>query len=170
MRKAMILAAALAGAGRLSAETGAAAVQGTADGSPITGTVSFQDTGKGLKVTATLTGIPMGTHGFHIHEFGSCAEAGKAAGSHYNPKGAKHGHAVSDGIKKAHAGDLGNITAGADGKAVLAAVVKKLALASGKASVGGRAVILHEKPDDFGQPAGNAGRRIACGVIAITGP
>ncbi len=167
MRLTILLAAALA-AGRVGAETGKAAVKGTAEGSAISGTVQFVDSKDGLKVSAVLSGVPAGTHGFHIHEFGSCAEAGKAAGAHYNPKGAPHGSAVHHGIKKAHAGDLGNITAGADGKATLEVSVKKLALASGKAAVGGRAVILHEKADDFGQPAGNAGGRIACGVIVLT--
>lgn len=165
--KAMIMLAAVLAAGRAWADTGTAAVQGTAAGSPISGTVRFLDTKEGLKVTAVLEGLPPGLHGFHIHEFGSCSEAGKGAGAHYNPKGAPHGSAVHHGIKKAHAGDLGNLTVGADGKAALEVVVKKLFLSSGKASVGGRAVIVHEKADDFGQPAGNAGGRIACGVIAL---
>ncbi len=169
MRLMLLFAAALA-AGRAGAETGVAAVKGTAEGSSIFGTVRFSDSKEGLKVTAVLAGLPPGTHGFHIHEFGSCADAGKAAGAHYNPKGAPHGSAVQHGIKKAHAGDLGNVIAGADGKAALEVVVKKLSLASGKASVGGRAVIVHEKADDFGQPAGNAGGRIACGMIALAAP
>ena len=129
MRMTILLAAALA-AGRAGAETGAASVKATAEGSGISGTVQFADTKDGLKVAVVLTGLPPGTHGFHIHEFGSCADAGKAAGAHYNPKGAPHGSAVHHGIKKPRR-DLGNVIAGADGKAT-SGRGQKLSLASGK--------------------------------------
>ena len=151
------------------AATGVAVIKPTAEGSALSGTVKFEDTSKGLKVTAELSGVPAGDHGFHIHEFGLCDDAGKAAGSHYNPLKSPHGDVVKDGIHKAHAGDMGSITAGADGKAVLEVVIPKLALTGAKASAAGRAVILHEKKDDMGQPVGNAGARIGCGTIAITG-
>ncbi|MBI3551573.1 MAG: superoxide dismutase family protein [Elusimicrobia bacterium] len=150
------------------AATGAAKLSATAAGSSLAGMVKLEDTSAGLKVTAELTGVPAGDHGFHIHEFGSCDDAGKAAGSHYNPNKTHHGMVVKDGVKKAHAGDMGNITAGAEGKAVLQVVIAKVSL-NGKNPVAGRAVILHEKADDFGQPAGNAGGRIACGTIVVTG-
>ena len=151
------------------AATGLAKIKGTAEGSPIEGTVTFTDTKQGLKVTAHLSGVPANEHGFHIHEFGSCDDAGKAAGGHYNPLHSNHGDAVKNGIKKAHAGDMGNITAAGDGKAVLEVVLPKVTLTGGKYDVAGRAVVLHEKADDFGQPTGNAGGRIGCGLIAITG-
>src|SRR5437879_5897501 len=93
------------------AATGAAKISGTAAGSTVSGTVKLEDTGAGLKVLAELSGVPAGDHGFHIHEFGSCDDAAKAAGSHYNPEKTPHGSIMKDGHKKAHEGDMGNITA-----------------------------------------------------------
>src|ERR1035438_3218426 len=98
------------------AAMGVAEVKGTALNSPISGTVHFEDTAGGLKVSVALAGVPAGPHAFHIHEFGSCADSGKAAGGHYNPLSAPHGQVLKDGIQHAHAGDLGNITAGPDGQ------------------------------------------------------
>lgn len=154
---------------RAWAAVGVVDLKGTAENSPIHGTVKLEDTPAGLKVSAQLSGIPAGPHGFHIHEFGSCADTGKAAGGHYNPMSMPHGFVVKDGLKKAHAGDLGNITADASGNAVLEAVIPDVKLSGGAYTIGGRAVILHEKADDFGQPVGNAGGRIGCGLIVITG-
>lgn len=149
------------------ADTGVAVMKGTAEGSAISGTVSFQDVKGGVKVIARLSGVPAGQHGFHIHEFGSCEDSGKAAGGHYNPLGSHHGDVVKEGVKKAHAGDMGNITAGADGTASLELTIPRVSLTAGNYDVAGRAVILHEKADDMSQPAGNAGGRIGCGVIVI---
>jgi len=151
-------------------ETGVAQIQGTSEGSAVAGSATFTDTKDGLKISVQLTGVPAGDRGFHIHVFGSCADAGKAAGDHYNPASAPHGNVVKAGIKKAHGGDLGNITAKADGTATLDVILPKVTLSSGKFTVGGRAMVLHAKVDDFSQPAGNAGARIACGVIVITAP
>src|ERR1019366_6086711 len=106
-------------------------VKGTAPDSPIKGTVTFEDTAAGLEVSVQLSGIPAGQHAFHIHEFGSCADLGKAAGSHYNPLGAPHGQVVKEGIHHAHAGDLGNVTVGADGNATLEATIKDVQLTGG---------------------------------------
>jgi Cu-Zn family superoxide dismutase len=150
-----------------NAATGSARVTATAAGSSVYGTVKLEDTAKGLKVTAELSGVPAGDHGFHIHEFGSCEDSGKAAGAHYNPEKTPHGMIMKDGHKKAHAGDMGNITAKDDGKAVLQVVIPGVSL-HGKFPVAGRAIILHEKADDFGQPVGNAGARIGCGTIVVT--
>ena len=150
------------------AQKGVAKIKGTAEGSAISGTVTFEETNKGLKIVAQLAGVPAGEHGFHIHEAGSCDDMGKAAGGHYNPLHHAHGDLVKQGFKKTHAGDMGNITASADGKANLEVILpKQIGLSAGKYNVAGRAVILHEKVDDFGQPTGNAGGRIACGVIII---
>lgn len=157
------------GAGSAWAESGVAVIKATAAQPLVGGTVTLTDTKEGLKISAALTGVPAGLHGFHIHEFGSCEDAGKAAGGHYNPHDAAHGDAVKSGPKKAHAGDMGNIKAEADGTAKLEVVLPKAALSGKKHNVAGRAIILHEKADDFGQPTGNAGGRIGCGLIAITG-
>lgn len=150
------------------ADTGVAVIKGTVDNSSVGGTVNFQDTKEGLKVSAKLTGLPSGNHGFHIHEFGGCGDAGKAAGGHFNPKESKHGFLPKDGLHKAHGGDMGNITAAADGTASLDIVLPKITL-TGNNSIAGRAVVVHEKTDDFSQPVGNAGSRIGCGPIVVTG-
>ena len=150
------------------AETGVANIKGTSANFLLKGTVALTDTPAGLKVDVRLTGLPSGQHGFHIHEFGSCDDMGKAAGGHYNPENTMHGMVVKDGVMKAHAGDLGNITAGTDGTASLQAVIPDVTLSGSKNSVAGRAFILHEKVDDFSQPVGNAGSRIGCGTIVIT--
>jgi len=169
MNKALFAVLALSAAAA-SAETGSAKVAGTAAGSAISGTVSFEDTSAGLKITADLHGLTPGDHAFHIHEWGSCEDSAKAAGGHFNPTKAPHGQALKDGVHKAHAGDLGNVAAGADGNATLDVTLKGASLTKGKFAVAGRAVVVHEKVDDFSQPAGNAGGRVACGVIGLVGP
>ena len=140
-------------------------LKGTVEGSAISGKVNFEEANGEMKFTAEVSGAPAGTHGFHIHENGDCGEAGKAAGGHFNPDKVKHGLVSKDGFAGAHAGDLGNIEIGADGAGKLVTSVGGLTLAEGKYGITGKSVILHEKEDDFGQPTGNAGGRIACGVI-----
>jgi len=137
----------------------------TQEGSLLSGKVSFMETDEGLKINAVVENAPPGKHGFHIHENGSCEDGGKAAGGHFNPESVSHGDILKDGFQHAHAGDLGNIEIGPDGKGTLEKVISKLTLDEGEFGVVGRSVILHEKTDDFGQPTGNAGGRIACGVI-----
>jgi superoxide dismutase, Cu-Zn family len=168
MKKISLLLLVAGIAGRAWAARGSADIAGTAVGSPIKGTVQLEDTAGGLKLNVHLMGVPPGAHGFHIHEFGSCADNGKAAGGHYNPMNTPHGNVLKDGEHKAHVGDMGNVQVGADGEATLEAVLHGIALAGDKYTVGGRAIILHEKADDFSQPAGNAGARIGCGPIIIT--
>ncbi len=169
--KTISLAAAVACVAAIaSAETGSAKITGTASGSAVSGNVSFEDTAAGLKVSAAVHGLPPGAHGFHIHEWGTCEDSAKAAGSHFNPAHASHGKALKDGPEKAHAGDMGNIVADAKGDATLNAVIPSVALNGGKFPVIGRAVVIHEKVDDFSQPVGNAGNRVGCGVIGLTGP
>jgi len=136
---------------------------------PVKGTVLLEDTPGGLKIDAEFTKAPAGNHAFHIHEFGLCDDNGNAAGSHYNPGNHPHGNALKDGISKTHAGDFGSITVTTEGIGSLHVVVPGLALTKGDTPVAGRAFVLHEKPDAFTQPVGNAGGRIACGPIVITG-
>lgn len=157
------------GARSARGENAAAALKATAEGSPVAGTVTLQETKDGLKISAKLTGVPAGDHGFHIHEFGDCGDSGKKAGGHYNPRSTKHGHLMKEGARKAHAGDMGNISADKDGNAALEVVLPRQSVSSGKYNVAGRAIILHEKVDDFSQPTGNAGGRIGCGVIMVVG-
>ena len=167
--KTTLAVAALMCAVAASAETGSAKVAGTAAGSTIAGTVSFEDTKAGLKISAVVHGLTPGEHGFHIHEFGSCEDSAKAAGGHFNPEKHPHGQALKDGVAKTHAGDLGNITADANGDAKLEVTLHGVTLTRAHA-VAGRAVVVHEKVDDFSQPVGNAGGRVACGLIGLVAP
>ena len=147
------------------AKSAVAELHGTKPDSKISGEVRFSETDKGLKVQAHVEGASAGNHGFHIHEKGDCGDFGNAAGGHFNPDGLPHGDVAKDGLAHAHAGDLGNIEIGADGKGDLEKVIPGLTVESGKYGVAGRSVILHEKEDNFGQPTGNAGSRIACAEI-----
>ena len=147
------------------AKTATVNIEPTKDGSSVSGTVRLEEVSGGLRVDADVKGVPLGKHGFHIHENDACADEGKAAGGHFNPDHVSHGLLSKDGFSHAHAGDLGNIEVGADGTGKLATTLRGLSLSEGKYNVAGKSIILHEKEDDFGQPTGNAGGRIGCGVI-----
>jgi superoxide dismutase, Cu-Zn family len=148
--------------------TKAIAVLHPTAGSNVTGTVTFTASGENVKVIADITGLTPGKHGFHIHELGDCSDPNAAsAGGHFNPAHKQHGAPDSS---ERHAGDLGNIEADASGKAHLewSDSVMKL---NGTDSVVGHAVIVHEKADDLKtQPTGDAGGRLACGVIGVAKP
>jgi len=144
-----------------------AVITATDAGAAVLGEVNFVEKGGGVEATAHLAGVPAGMHGFHVHENGSCADAGGAAGGHFNPDRHEHGFLPKDGLEGAHAGDLGNITIADDGSGDYSAFLKGLSLSEGKYNITGKAVILHEKADNFGQPTGNAGGRIGCGIIEI---
>jgi Cu-Zn family superoxide dismutase len=148
--------------------TKAIAVLHPASGSQVMGTVTFTKSGDEVKVVADVTGLKPGTHGFHVHEFGDCSAPDAAsAGGHFNPT--HHQHGAPDAADR-HAGDLGNIEADASGKAHLEWSDKVMKL-SGSDSIIGHAVIVHEKADDLKtQPTGNAGGRLACGVIGVAKP
>lgn len=143
-----------------------ATLAGTAKFKAVTGTVEFKETDDGVEVTANVEGLKKGTHGFHIHEKGDCsAPDAKSAGGHFNPSNHKHGGPEAD---ERHEGDLGNITAGKDGKATATMTVKGITLKDGDNSIVGKGFIIHDKADDFKtQPTGNAGDRVACGVITL---
>lgn len=165
MKKLLIFSAALVfGASTAYAAAAAANLKGTAEGSAIAGAANFEEADGGLKVTIDVKGVPPGKHGFHIHENGACGNEGKDAGGHFNPHGSEHGFVLKDS-GHAHAGDFGNIDVAADGTGRLELTAPGLVLGDGPMNVRGKAVILHEKEDDFGQPTGNAGGRIACGII-----
>ena len=154
--------------GQIKFETTEVVMKGTAADSKIAGTVKLTETETGLKIVADLINVPTaGDHGFHIHEVGSCEDMGKAAGGHFNPDKVEHGMLMKDGHQHAHAGDMGNITVDADGHAKLETMLPDVGLVNGKYNVAGLSIILHEKTDDFGQPTGNAGGRIACGIIEV---
>jgi Cu-Zn family superoxide dismutase len=135
-------------------------------GNTCQGTVRFEAQKDGsVKVTANLTGLDANTvHGIHVHETGDCsAPDAMSAGGHYNPT--QQPHALPP-TEARHAGDLGNLTADAKGNAHYEITVNNISLSATGNSVLGRAVIVHAKPDDGGQPTGNAGARVGCGVIS----
>jgi len=142
-----------------------AVIGGTAPGIMGSGEASFTEENNGVAVEASVSGLAPGKHGFHIHENGSCDDGGKAAGGHFNPDKVMHGYMPKDGMQHAHPGDMGNLEAGSDGKASLKVFLPGVSLTGDKYNVMGKAVVVHEKPDDFSQPTGNAGGRIGCGVI-----
>lgn len=134
-------------------------------GNKVMGTVRFTEVVGGVKVVADIRGLTPGKHGFHIHECGDCTfPDGSSAGGHFNPKKMNHGSPM-DAMR--HEGDMGNIEADASGKAHLEYVDKTISF-QGETSIIGRSIIVHEKEDDMKtQPSGNAGARLACGVIGI---
>ena len=133
-------------------------------GQTATGTVTFTDLKDGgTQVVVDLKNVPPGVHGFHIHEGSSCADDAKGAGGHFNPNNMPH--AAPDAASH-HAGDFGNVTADDKGEVHANFVTHSVTVAAGTTSVIGHAVVLHANPDDLTtQPAGNAGARIACGVV-----
>ena len=136
-------------------------------GSNASGTVTLQELGNGsVEVRVNLTGVPPGVHGFHIHENGDCGDNGNAAGGHYNPTGTPHGN---PNVDPHHAGDFGNVTADAQGVVSRTFVTRSVTVAEGPTTAVGHAIILHANPDDLiSQPTGNAGGRIACGVVTLS--
>lgn len=148
--------------------TEAVAVLHPAEGHDVRGKVSFVKQDDGILITADVKGLTPGLHGFHIHEFGDCSAAdATSAGGHFNPDNKPHGS--PEDIDR-HVGDLGNLDADAEGRARYERVDGHIAL-SGPRSIVGLAVIIHAGEDDFtSQPTGNAGARVACGVIGVASP
>jgi Cu-Zn family superoxide dismutase len=143
-----------------------AVIHGGKSKARVHGVLHFVQLGLGhtVKISGELTGLKPGKHAFHIHEFGDCSDAKfMNTGGHYNPTHMKHG---APDAKERHVGDLGNIEADADGKAKVDISDTVISL-TGHHSIVGRAVIVHEDPDDFGQPVGHAGGRVGCGVIGL---
>ena len=134
----------------------------------VVGTLVFRAAGEGLAIDGTITGLGPGAHGFHVHETGSCEPPGfESAGSHFDPTSEAHAGPTATAH---HLGDLGNIDADADGRAEVHAIASKLSLdATHAGSILGRTIVVHAKADDLrSQPGGDAGDRIACGVIVAT--
>ncbi|XP_008800522.1 superoxide dismutase [Cu-Zn]-like [Phoenix dactylifera] len=149
----------------------AVAVLGGTEG--VTGTVHFFQEGDGpTTVTANIYGLKPGLHGFHVHALGDTTNGCMSTGPHFNPAGKEHG-APED--ENRHAGDLGNVTAGEDGTVNFSIVDNQIPLI-GPTAIIGRAVVVHADPDDLGKgghelskSTGNAGARVACGIIGLRG-
>lgn len=135
-------------------------------GNNVKGNVTFSVVDGKVHVKGAISGLkPNSEHGFHIHEKGDCSAAdASSAGGHFNPTSDPHGKV---GTPTHHAGDMNNIVANADGVAQVNVHAQGPVLGGGAANDAlGRAVIVHADGDDYtSQPSGNAGARVACGVI-----
>ena len=132
----------------------------------VSGTVTFTEKDGSVEVAVDIQGLTPGPHGFHVHEKGDCSAPDfSSAGGHFNPQGHPHGPPDAPADKR-HAGDFGNLTADESGNAKTTLTMEGVTLAEGESSVVGKAVVVHEKADDLkSQPSGDAGGRVACGVI-----
>jgi superoxide dismutase, Cu-Zn family len=139
------------------------------EGNEATGQLLVQVENGGLRITGHIDGLQANAeHGFHIHENGDCsAPDASSAGNHFAPDGQPHGR---PGSGQHHAGDMPNLIADDSGHAMVDVRLEQLELGSGGArDVADRAIVVHRNPDDYqSQPAGDAGARIACGVIRLT--
>ncbi|MFT4249153.1 MAG: superoxide dismutase family protein [Pseudomonas sp.] len=143
----------------------AEAALASASGSLVSGRVVLLPAVQGVRITGTIGGLrPGGSFGFHVHERGDCSAVdASSAGGHFNPTGAPHGRA---GTGPHHLGDLDNLVADNEGVVQLDRVLQGVSLGGGGNGILGKAIIVHADPDDYrSQPAGNAGARLACGVI-----
>ena len=143
------------------------------DGSNVRGVVRFIDERGGLRISYRVTGLTDGEHGFHIHEYGDLTDGCKSACAHFNPDGMTHG-GLDTAVR--HFGDLGNITSSksvAEGELFL----PNGRLDTSRYGILGRMIIVHADRDDLGMggdeeslKTGNAGKRLACGVIGLADP
>lgn len=135
------------------------------EGNDVSGLITFTQTDKGILIEADIEGLSEGKHGFHVHEWGDISKPdGTSAGGHFNPEDTDHA-GPHDAIR--HAGDFGNIVADESGKAHYEQIDSLISF-SGKNNIIGRAIIIHADEDDLvSQPTGNAGARVAHGVIGI---
>ena len=137
-------------------------------GSNVSGTVTFTSVEAGIHLMVDLKGVSPGKHAIHLHEFGDCsAPDGTSAGGHWNPTSEAHGH-ISE-TDEFHFGDIGNLEVGEDSTVTYETTIEIWNIGEDEsANIVGKSVIVHAGEDDFtSQPTGNAGGRIACGVIQM---
>ena len=129
------------------------------------GEATFEQVGDKVRVVVFVQGLKPGQeHGLHVHEAGDCSSGdGMSTKGHFNPFGKPHGQ---QGGAERHAGDLPALKANKEGRASVNVELDIITVTPGPASIIGRGLIVHADPDDYKtQPTGNAGARIACGVI-----
>ena len=152
----------------------AAAAPATAAPAPLTvkmidaksksiGTATLTQTPHGVLISVDLHGMKPGVHAIHLHETGKCEPPFKTAGGHFNPAHKQHGFLQAEG---AHGGDLPNLDVPADGKVKAEFIAHDVTIEGSLLDADGAALVVHAKADDYKtQPAGDAGDRVACGVI-----
>jgi len=131
------------------------------------GVVDLTQTPNGVLLRVNLTGVPPGDHAFHIHAVGKCDPPFESAGGHFNPEGTKHGLMATEGR---HAGDMPSLHVPSSGELTVEVLNSAVTLAKGPPNsvfdADGSAIVIHEGVDDYRtDPAGNAGARIACGIV-----
>ncbi|WP_238549054.1 superoxide dismutase family protein [Acaryochloris marina] len=146
--------------------TVALAILAPTEGNQVSGSVKFRQIEDKVTIAVNLKGLqPDSVHAWHIHEFGDASSLdGKAMGGHYNPEGKPHGLPNNP---ERHAGDLGNLKADSRGEVIREINVNNITINGPKNPILGRGMIIHAETDDGGQPTGNAGSRIAQGVIGL---
>jgi Cu-Zn family superoxide dismutase len=138
----------------------------TADGKEA-GAATLTQTPSGVLIALAVKGLPAGEHAFHVHAVGKCEPPFTSAGGHFNPEGRKHGMLAADGH---HAGDMPNLHIPASGELAVEVQNASITLEKGKPNSAfgpnGTALVIHAGKDDYKtDPTGDAGGRIACGVI-----
>ncbi|CAF0838008.1 unnamed protein product [Adineta ricciae] len=162
------------GRGGATSSDGQASTTAGSSKKPVYGVIEFEQQGDTVVVTGKIEGLGENSqHGFHIHEFGDVSNGCTSAGAHFNPH--KKQHAGPDDADR-HVGDLGNVQT--DGSGVVNVNIKdKMISLNGEHSILGRCLVVHEKADDLGRgdneeskKTGNAGKRLACGIIGTVNP
>lgn len=147
------------------------------NGKKCKGKVIISEHNDGLKFDIDLTNMTPGLHGFHIHETGNLEEGCSSCCAHFNPLNKQHGGTSDMDGKNRHLGDLGNINVDKSGNCKMTKIDKYLKLRGYKFNILGRSIVVHEDEDDLGRggnpeslKTGNAGKRLACGVIGYKDP